>query len=155
MLADQRPGYGTGAVNESDRDHGQRDMDAAFRRATELHRARANPPPRDIEDTPSDPIARTQTALKISSVWAVRVQGMNDVLPALGRCDAVERAHKANEGAVRLEANPGLEQWESVVPIVWAAPCQYGPGSPAGERCVYPTDWTAEQVEDVWAEWAE
>lgn len=93
--------------------------------------------------------------MTISTEWGVWIQGMDEVLPALGRRDAVERAHKANEASVWNERHPGTSpNWELFAPIVWAVPCRYGEGSPIGERSGYPVGWTEEQVEDAWKRWA-
>jgi hypothetical protein len=89
----------------------------------------------------------------ISTEWAVWIQGMDDVLPTLGRRDAFERAHKANTAAVWNETHPIRGVSDAYRPLVWAVPCQYGPDSPAGEQCGYPADWTVGQVEEAWREW--
>lgn len=91
--------------------------------------------------------------MTISTEWAVWIQGMDNVLPALGRRDAFERAHKANEAAIWNETHRVSRPSDQYLPIVWAQPCQYGPRSPVGERCGYPADWTVGQVEQAWREW--
>ncbi|WP_228002169.1 hypothetical protein [Nocardia australiensis] len=84
--------------------------------------------------------------------WAVWIQGPDDILPALGRADAFERANTANTAIAWNETHHTPSNSDAYLPLVWAMPCQYGPGSPIGE--VGPA-WTAEQVEAAWKRWAE
>lgn len=89
-----------------------------------------------------------------ASTWAVWILGMDDVLPALGRTDAFVRAHEANTAAVHIETHSTPKPSDRFRPVVWAQPCEYGPGSPVGEISSY-TGWTADQVDEAWKQWAE
>lgn len=88
------------------------------------------------------------------NLWGVHIQGMNDVLPALNRRDAHERAHKANTTAVWNETHREPKPSDSYMPTVWAVPAPYGPDSPLGTVSPY-AGWTAGQIDDAWKRWAE
>lgn len=86
--------------------------------------------------------------------WGVHIQGMDDVLPALHRRDAHERAHQANAAAVWSEIHRDPKPSDIYLPKVWAVPAEYGPDSPLGLVSPY-EGWTAEQIEDAWKQWAQ
>jgi hypothetical protein len=77
--------------------------------------------------------------------WGVHVQGMDDLMPALGRADALMRAHQVNSTQLWLDGRGSAETSYALRPVVWAVPIQ----TQAYEG------WTAEQVEDAWKRWAE
>jgi hypothetical protein len=89
----------------------------------------------------------------VSTEWGVWIQGTDDVMPALGRRDAHERAHKVNTGIVWGEQHRAPSERDRYLPTVWAVPCEYGTGTPIGKACHYPADMTAGQVEQAWTEW--
>lgn len=86
--------------------------------------------------------------------WGVHIQGVDDVLPALGRRDAHERAHGVNEGIVWDETHREPKPSDIYRPVVWAVPSQFGPDSPLGAVSPY-AGWTVGQIEDAWKQWAE
>lgn len=75
------------------------------------------------------------------------IQGVDEVLPALDRRDAHERAQKANTIALWAEVNREPSGLDEFRPIIWAVPRQYGQ-----EFSPY-AGWAAEQVEDAWKRW--
>jgi hypothetical protein len=80
----------------------------------------------------------------VNTEWAVHILGMDDVLPALSRTDALQRAHRVNASMVELETNPGYpHSTPDYRPVVWAEPYQ---------SSAY-KGWTTEQVEAAWKEW--
>lgn len=79
----------------------------------------------------------------VSTEWTVHIQGMDDVLPALSRVDAFERAHKANNAALFIEqANKPADP--DYRPIIWAVPVQMPH---------VPDAMTAAEVEQMWEQW--
>ena len=78
------------------------------------------------------------------SQWAVHILGADDVLPALSRLDAYQRAHKANKTILWLEGDRRQDPLtDPLLPLTWAVPHQRST----------PLDMTAAEVEAAWKEW--
>ena len=82
----------------------------------------------------------------VSRDWVVYVQGMDVVLPALGRTDAFERAHRVNTATVWTETHRAPSGLDEFRPTVWAMPKQY-------VQSPWPRHMTAADVEAQWKEW--
>lgn len=85
-----------------------------------------------------------ETPAAFRSSWGVNILGPDDVLPALNRLDAHQRAHKSNETLLWLETNRRQDPaTEPYLPMVWAVPF----------RLDAPEDVTVAEVEAAWKEW--
>ncbi|WP_063023643.1 hypothetical protein [Nocardia niwae] len=79
----------------------------------------------------------------VSGDWAVHVQGMDDVLPALNRADALMRAHQVNSTQLWLDGRGSAESGYMLRPVAWAVPIQSD----------VIAGYTTDQVEQAWKEW--
>jgi hypothetical protein len=95
----------------------------------------------DIDRTELKPLDPNRT---VSTEWAVHIHGMDEVLPALGRRDAHERAHKANDAAVWNETHREPDGLDEFRPIIWAVPVRMP---------VVPDAMTVAEVEQMWEQW--
>lgn len=95
----------------------------------------------DIDPAELKPLDPDRT---VSTEWAVHITGMDDVLPALGRRDAHERAHQANAAAVWNETHREPNGLDEFRPIIWACPVQM----PS-----VPDVMTVAEVEQMWEQW--
>jgi len=87
---------------------------------------------------------QTATDETVTTEWVVHIQGMDDILPALGRLDAHQRAQKANADILAWEQVRPPSDLDIFRPMVWAVPLQ---------RSDRPQTVTVAQVEADWAEW--
>lgn len=79
------------------------------------------------------------------AAWSVHIQGMDDVLPAVDRLDAVTRAAAVNAQFLTSEQVIAMHGSgdANFRPVAWAVPQS---GSPYDQM-------TAEQVDATWKEW--
>ena len=59
----------------------------------------------------------------VSTEWAVHIHGMDDVLPALSRLDAYERANEVNTRTLVMEQGEPVRD-PDYRPVIWAVPTQ-------------------------------
>jgi O-succinylbenzoate synthase len=82
----------------------------------------------------------------VSPEWVVYIQGMDEVMPTLGRRDAFERAQKVNTAIAWDETHREPSGLDVFRPTVWAVPDRWA-------RSPWPPDMAAADVEAQWKEW--